>query len=440
MRLCVKIGCFCLGGVSPHRQASSPAHEDRPSHAWHARRYPALHRDGKALMARRHDVALGAPDNFQSWIRRAWARLSLHRCRYADFFQSPEGRKVLGGNGLALARMWSRTIVPLTGRSLDAIWETARDAEVIVYHPKTAGAADVGEATGAALFYAAPFPIFPTKAFPLLVLPGTYGPWLNRLTYKLLLFSRLFLLPTVNRWRKDALGLGKASLFGAASAATGRQLAQLCAVSPTVVPGYPADETENIQTTGYWFLDEGQDWQPDPALSAFLEHSDPPVYIGFGSMTTGDPTLLARTIVEGVRRAGVRALLATGWGAMGEIEMPKTVHVIEGAPHHALFKHVSAVVHHGGAGSTAAGLRAGLPILIYPLTFDQPFWGRRVFSLGCGPRPQSLKRLRAARFAEGLIELTQTQSYRSIAQEVASHIAAEDGVAQAVESIKAVGR
>ena len=108
------------------------------------------------------------------------------------------------------------------------------------------------------------------------------------------------------------LGLGKASLFAAAGAAKSGQPGQMCAVSPSVVPGYPADESENIQTTGYWFLDEGRDWRPDTALSAFLENGDPPVYIGFGSMTVGDPTRAARIIVEGVRRSGVRALLATG--------------------------------------------------------------------------------------------------------------------------------
>ena len=102
--------------------------------------------------------------------------------------------------------------------------------------------------------------------------------------------------------------------------------------------------------------------------------------------------------------AGVRAILKTGWGGIGEVEVPETIHVIKGAPFHLLFKHVSAVVHHGGAGTTAAGLRAGLPTLICPLTFDQPFWGRRVHSLGCGPKPQPLKRLRVSRLAEGLID------------------------------------
>ena len=393
----------------------------------------------KALKARGHGVVLGAPENFERWIEDHELAYRSLGVDIQTFFQSPEGRKVLAGNPLALARMWSNTIVPLTRRSLDAIWETARDADVIVYHPKTAGAADVGEATRAALFHAAPFPIFPTRAFPLVVLPGSYGPWLNRLTYTALLFSRLFLLPTLNRWRKDALGLGKASLFERAGA-NGRQAGQLCAVSPTVLPGYPADDSENIQTTGYWFLDEGQDWRPDPALSAFLERGDPPVYIGFGSMVTGDPAGLARITIEAVRRAGIRAILSTGWGGMAEVDVPDSIHVIQASPHSALFKHVAAVVHHGGAGTTTAGLRAGLPTLICPLVFDQPFWGRRVFSLGCGPKPQRLKRLRAERFAEGLIELTQTNTYRARAREVANAIVEEDGVAVAVQLIEAASR
>ena len=154
-------------------------------------------------------------------------------------------------------------------------------------------------------------------------------------------------------------------------------------------------------------------------------------------MTTENPARFARIIVESVRLSGMRAILATGWGAIGAIDVPESIFVIKGAPHVELFKHVSAVVHHGAAGTTAAGLRAGLPTLICPLTVDQPFWGHRVFSLGCGPKPQPLKRLRAERFAEGLIELIQTESYCVHAREVASAIAEEDGVRRAAEIVVA---
>lgn len=395
---------------------------------------------GKALKARGHDVVLGAPENFRSWIEGHGLAYRSIGVDMQEFVQSLRARRLMAGNAFAMVRMWRKTVVPLTRKSLDAIWETARDADVIVYHPKTGGAADVGEATGAALFHAAPFPVFPSKAFPLFVFPGYYGPWLNRLSYEVLRVSRLLFLPTVNRWRIRVLRLGRASPLGATPPSKGRTPGQLCAVSPTVLPGYPADDSEHIQTTGYWFLDEGQDWRPDAALAEFLKAGEVPIYIGFGSMTSGDPARLARIIVDGVCRAGVRAILATGWGAMGELSAPGTIHVIWAAPHEALFKHVSAVVHHGGAGTTAAGLRAGLPTLICPLTVDQPFWGRRVHALGCGPRPQPLKRLRSGRLAEGLVELTRTDAYRVRALEVARSIAEEDGVARAVELIGAVRR
>ncbi len=155
-------------------------------------------------------------------------------------------------------------------------------------------------------------------------------------------------------------------------------------------------------------------------------------------MTTRDPAGLVETIVEAVQRAGLRAILARGWGAMAEIDVPKNIHIINSAPHSELFQHVCAVVHHGGSGTTAAGLRAGLPTLICPLTVDQPFWGRRVFSLGCGPKPQFIKRLQPKRLSEGLTELVQTESYRACAKNVASAIASENGVAQAVEAVEAV--
>ena len=394
---------------------------------------------GKALVSSGHDVVLGAPDNNQKWIEGHGLEYRSIGVDMQEFVQFPEGSKVLSGNLFAMMSMWRDTIVPLTRKSLDAIWETARHAEVIVYHPKTTGAVDVAEVTGAVLFFTAPFPFFPTGAFPLFVIPGNYGSTLNRLSYKILSFPRLLLLPILNSWRKDLLGLGKASLSGAPGKGKSSIPEQLCAVSPVVIPGY-ADEQDSTQVTGYWFLDEGQQWQPDDNLSNFLEAGDPPVYIGFGSMTTADPGKLARIVVEGVKRAGVRAILSTGWGAMERIDVPETIMVINGAPFDSLFKHVSAVVHHGGAGTTAAGLRAGLPTLICPLALDQPFWGRRVHALGCGPKPQAIKRLEAKRFAKGLLELTQTESYRVRAESMASAIAKEDGVARAVEIIETVSR
>jgi len=392
---------------------------------------------GKALQIQGHQVLMSCPDNFASWIEEHGLEFHSIGFDMQTFLQLPEGRKVLTGNPFTLIKIWKKSIIPLMKKTLDATWKTARDADVIVYHPKVACAIDVAEATGAALVSTAPFPIFPTKAFPFFLFKGNFGPRLNMISYKPLIFSRLFFLRMINRWRKETLGIGKSPVFMPVKGLKSSSFIQLCMASPVLVP-YPNDPAENIQTTGYWFLKEGMDWQPDSALAKFLKAGDKPIYIGFGSMPSRDPKKLTKTIIEGVRIANVRAILAIGWGGLEEMALPKTMFAIESAPHDALFKHVSAVVHHGGAGTTAAGLRAGLPTLICHSSSDQPYWGRRIWSLGCGPKPQSLKRIKATRFALGLADLTQQESYRERAGEIARKIAKEDGITRAIELIEAM--
>ena len=282
---------------------------------------------GKALKARGHDVILGAPDNFADWVEGHGLAFWPLGIDMQAFLQRPEVREAIAGRWFALAKIWRRSVLQLMRNSLEATWQAARDADVIVYHPKAGGAVDVAEKTGAALVSAVPIPAFPTAAFPLIVFSGNYGPWLNRLTYKLLYLPRLPYLKILNHWRAEVLGLDKGPVLlpvGAYIRNGERKLApRLCAISPTVLPR-PDDWDADTHMTGYWFLDGGPeaepDWQPDPALAAFLEAGPPPVYIGFGSMTTPDPAGLAQTVVEGVRMAGVRAILATGWGGLDQVE------------------------------------------------------------------------------------------------------------------------
>jgi sterol 3beta-glucosyltransferase len=390
---------------------------------------------GKGLAARGHEVVLAAPDDFASWIEGHGLAFHPMGIDMQDFLQRPEARSFMNGNVFALIKFMREDFSTIIRKNLDATWEAAREAEVIVFHPKAGGAVDVAEATGATAICAAPLPLFPTSAFPFILLPGNYGPWLNRLTYKPMVLSRAVMSPLTNRWRRETMDLGKGPRFLPVSGSRDGSGQSLCAVSPSVLT-YPMGGPEVVHTTGYWFLDEGQDWQPDSDLKAFLRAGEPPVYIGFGSMATNDPAKLTREIVRGVHMAGVRAILATGWGGMDQIQVPDRLHVIKGAPHDALFKHVSAVVHHGGAGTVGAGLRAGKPTFICPLAFDQPFWGRRIFALGLGPKPQKLKRLKAERFAQGLLDLVRNESYAARAAEMGAAIAREDGVAKAIEVIE----
>ncbi len=390
---------------------------------------------GKALQKREHDVLIACPENFCSWVEGHGLKSCSIGIDMQAFLQNPEGRKVLSGNIFSMIKIWKKIIVPSIQKTLDISWEYARHADSIIYHPKVGAAIDVAEVTGANLICTVLFPIFPTTAFPFFVFKGNYGPFLNKLTYKPMSLSRLFFIKMINKWRREILGLKNSPMIMPIDGDGTNEVLRLCAVSPSVIK-YPATEQKSIHTTGYWFLEEGEKWQPDSNFIEFIKSGEKPVYIGFGSMPTRNPEKLTKEIIQGIKDAGLRAILATGWGGLKKINLPDDIYLIEKAPHDALFNYVSAVVHHGGAGTTSAGLRAGLPTFICPSSFDQPYWGRLICSLGIGPKPLPLKKLNAKKFLKGLLDLTQNESYRTAASKIGMQIANENGVSRAVELIE----
>jgi sterol 3beta-glucosyltransferase len=174
-------------------------------------------------------------------------------------------------------------------------------------------------------------------------------------------------------------------------------------------------------------------------LQAFLEAGDPPVYVGFGSMVNRNPQRLAMLVVAALQQAKVRGIVATGWGGLQADKLPDTIFKLEQAPHDWLFPRMAAVVHHGGAGTTAAGLRAGKPTLICPFMGDQPFWGSRVQALGVGPAAIPQKKLSAASLAEALRTVTSDGAMGEKARQLGEQIRQEDGVANAIALLEGAG-
>ncbi len=208
----------------------------------------------------------------------------------------------------------------------------------------------------------------------------------------------------------------------------------LYAMSPLVVPR-PANWGANIHMTGYWLDKSYQDYQPSPELQAFLDAGEKPVYIGFGSMVSGDMGQTLDIVTEAVRRSGVRAILATGWGG-GSVAQDERLFVAKFVPHDWLFRHVKAVVHHGGAGTTATGIQAGCPTLVIPFGGDQPFWAARVSELGIGPKPIPRDKLTVSKLAKALVNLTQTPKYRVAARELGERLSMENGAVTAANIIE----
>jgi UDP:flavonoid glycosyltransferase YjiC (YdhE family) len=209
----------------------------------------------------------------------------------------------------------------------------------------------------------------------------------------------------------------------------------LGAYSPKVIPP-PADWPASVHVTGYWFSDTQPEWQPSPEFAAFLNAGAPPVYVGFGSMGGDHPERLADVVLAAIAQSGQRGVLLTGWGGMHTGRVPEHVFVLDAAPHGWLFPRMAAVVHHGGAGTTAEGLRAGVPSVIVPFSFDQPFWGKRIQACGLGPDPIPQKDLDADRLARAIRLAVTDSGMRRRAQQFGEAIRSEDGTGNAVKAIQ----
>jgi UDP:flavonoid glycosyltransferase YjiC (YdhE family) len=210
----------------------------------------------------------------------------------------------------------------------------------------------------------------------------------------------------------------------------------LCGFSTHVLPK-PADWDEHQHVTGYWFLDEQPGWQPPEELKRFLDSGPPPVYIGFGSMAHEDPERQTHLALRALELSGQRGVLLTGWGGLTRQAMPSNVLVVEDVPHAWLFPRMAAVVHHGGAGTTAEGLRAGVPNIITAFApNDQPAWADRVVKLGVGPRVPGIKGLTAEKLAKAIRMAVNDPTMRARAAALGEKIRAENGIARAVEVIE----
>jgi len=185
-----------------------------------------------------------------------------------------------------------------------------------------------------------------------------------------------------------------------------------------------------------WFLGPPGDWTPPNSLTAFLEAGPRPVYVGFGSMSSRRPEETTELILQALAEAKQRAVLLSGWSGLRTANLPDTVFMLDSIPFSWLFPRVAAVIHHGGAGTTAAGLRAGVPSLVVPFFGDQFFWGRRVAALGVGPEPIPRKELTAERLARAIERALTDQSMRQRSADLGASIQAEDGVARAVAVVQ----
>jgi UDP:flavonoid glycosyltransferase YjiC (YdhE family) len=155
-------------------------------------------------------------------------------------------------------------------------------------------------------------------------------------------------------------------------------------------------------------------------------------------MSNKKPQEIARLVLDALANTHQRGIILSGWGGMRADDLPDTVFRLESAPFSWLFPRMAAVVHHGGAGTTAAGLRAGVPSIMTPVFADQPFWGRRVAQLGVGPPPIPLRKLTVDLLAQAIETALSDTAMRQRAAELGAKIQAEDGIGNAISILEKI--
>ncbi len=391
---------------------------------------------GLGLQRAGYRVRLAAPEGFAAFV-------TAYGLDFAPLAGDPAvlSQRLVDVAGLNPLRTMQEVIeyaFPLGLQVMAQCREACADADAIITSfLLTVAAHEIALERGIPEIFAQMYPLFvPTGEFPALLFPRlpVFTAAANRLTHHLytalfrgsnrlsygLLRRRYPELPPLHGWPFDS-PTPPLTVIGC---------------SPQVIPR-PADWPPHAHMTGYWLTDEGVAWTPPDDLATFLADGPPPVYVGFGSMISRDMDAVTATVLEALAWTGQRAVLLGGWGGLGRADLPETVLRIDAAPHDWLFPRMAAVVHHGGAGTTAAALRAGVPAVIVPFAADQAFWAERVRDLGVGPQPIPRRALTVDRLAYAIRVAVEHTPLRERAAALGARLRAEDGVARAVEIITA---
>ncbi|CAI0652705.1 unnamed protein product [Colletotrichum noveboracense] len=305
-------------------------------------------------------------------------------------------------------------------------------ADAIIANPPSFAHIHIAEKMGIPLHLMFTMPWTPTRAFPHplanIQSTNTDPVMTNYVSYALVeMMTWQGLGDVINRFREKALDLDPMSLIWAPGVLNRLRIPYTYCWSPALIPK-PNDWGHEIDISGFYFLNLASAFTPDPDLAAFLAAGPPPVYIGFGSIVVDDPNALTRMIFDAVHLTGVRALVSKGWGGLGaeDVGLPEGVFMLGNVPHDWLFQHVSAVCHHGGAGTTAAGIQAGKPTIVVPFFGDQPFWGAMISRAGAGPDPIPFKQLSGEKLAEAIRHCLKPET-QARAQDLGNKIREEKG-------------
>ncbi|CAE6434488.1 unnamed protein product [Rhizoctonia solani] len=410
---------------------------------------------GKSLKEHGHDVRIATHGTFRSFVKGSGLRffeiggdpeqLMSYMVRNPGLMP---GLESLTNGDIGMKRK-------MVAEYLDGCWKACYQpdddddqlsfaADAIISNPPAFAHIHCAEALGIPLQLSFTMPWSATADFPhplVNVLQSNAGRGLtNVLSYALAeLMTWQGLGDLVNNFRTGTLGLKPLSLRSGAGLVDRLRVPWTYCMSPALVPK-PDDWTNHIDVVGFYFLDLATNYEPPDNVKRFLDEGEPPIYIGFGSIVIEEPKEMTQKIFQAIRETKTRAILSAGWGGLfapDSPNVPEGVLILDkqtgNIPHDWLFNHVSAVCHHGGAGTTSAGLKAGKPTIVVPFFGDQPFWGAMIAKAGAGPDPIPQDELSTKKLIAAL-EFVKSPRARQAAERMGKQIRSENGVALGVDS------
>ncbi|UJB70727.1 glycosyltransferase family 1 protein [Acaryochloris sp. 'Moss Beach'] len=391
------------------------------------------------LMAKGYSITLAASVNFADFAQKLGILFEPIAGDFRKILSTPAGLALLQGNT-------NVTLIDDDTRwqqRLDA-WNACQGSDLLIFAPLAAWGYHLAEALNVPAILVTPIPVTATRSYPFLKFadssPKKLASYFNVLTFRLVEFlswqkSRRL----TNRFRQDVLQLPPISRLGARYRRTKppylSPLPVINCYSAAVLPP-PPDWSSQVHQGSYLFLSDSTPYQPSPSLEAFLNAGPKPFYIGFGSMMACNPEMIVDAIITAFRTTGQRAIFCTGWGGFTTSEIPDFLYVTQEVPHDWLLPQVTAAIHHGGSGTTAATLRAGTLSIVVPFFADQPAWGKRLEQLGVGTAPLPFAELTAETLATRIQVILATPSMLKKAQKLSQQIRQEDGLAMAIEVIE----
>lgn len=341
-------------------------------------------------------------------------------------------------NPLLLNRYLNEAVIdPILASGPIDSWEACQGTDAIISGGLAFWGIDIAERIKVPCCAGFLQPFSPTRAFPTTTVPPEterFGGLYNHLSFSVI-YSLMWQLirKRVNEFRQSILQLPptqKSPLvrmqdFG---------IPILSAVSPSVIPK-PSDWSDMDHMTGYWFLDSPLEYTPPQNLVDFLADGSPPICIGFGSMPGPETKKTTGLALEALKKTGQRGVLVTGWSGISQLDLPDHIFSVKSVPHDWLFPQMQCIVHHGGAGTTAATLRSGVPGIPIAFLADQPFWAYRAFKLGVSPAPIDRRKMSVDQLANTILEIINHPELNDRADELGKKIRNENGVVKAVKVI-----